>query len=111
MEQALRFVCDDQLEESDESTYFSSCCQFLHESILFFHLSPSEGVGGLIVVKLYAGFQYNILIYLVQPAANLAPIRSRKPPPSAAGIGTPFVVANVSDEVADRNPPNMAAIT
>ena len=78
---------------------------------MFFHLSPSEGVGGLIVVKLYAGFQYNILIYLVQPAANLAPIRSRKPPPNAAGIGTPFVVANVSDEIADRNPPNMAAIT
>ena len=51
------------------------------------------------------------LIYLVQPAANLAPIKSRKPPPNAAGIGTPFVVANVSDEIADKNPPNMAVIT
>ena len=47
----------------------------------------------------------------MQPAANLAPISNRKPPANAAGIVTPFVVADVSEESAERNPPNMAAGT
>ena len=47
----------------------------------------------------------------MHPAANLPPIRSKKPPTKAIGIVTPFVVAKVSEEIADKNPPNMAANT